>query len=289
MKEDDLSEMMRLAGMEGQLHGKQHKLDVDRDGDIEADDLADLRSGRKKVKENQPVAPRNDWTSAEIVQILSGEKTQEQVLADREKSKSAPSQPINNPSAPKIKEDDMEEGNEFSGALAKAKASGAKEFKVDGKTYPVKESQLDECGDMGPMANGMSEQEGRMNVTTNMSTDGTKSVTVTADGDAALELMQILSLAGMKGQSTSMPEAEVTVVPMEEAKDDRYYASTTPEEDIIPLETQLQGGDGEVAGKTKKMNKHGSARFSDNPLAAKDIEESISLSLMKEYESIKVK
>ena len=38
-----------------------------------------------------------------------------------------------------VKEADMEEGNEFSGALAKAKATGAKEFKVDGKTYPVKE------------------------------------------------------------------------------------------------------------------------------------------------------
>ena len=37
----------------------------------------------------------------------------------------------------RMKEDDMEEGNEFSGALAKAKASGAKEFKVDGKTYQV--------------------------------------------------------------------------------------------------------------------------------------------------------
>jgi hypothetical protein len=231
-----ISEMMRLAGMEGKLHGKQHKLDVDRDGDIEGDDLADLRAGRRAVDE-----------------------------------------------------DDMEEGNEFSGALAKAKASGAKEFKVDGKTYPVKESKLDECGDMSPMANGMSEQEGRMNVTTNMSTDGTKSVTVTADGNAALELMQILSLAGMKGQSSPMSQAEVTVVPMEEAKDERYHASTTPEEDIIPLETQLQGGDGEVAGKTKKMNKHGSARFSDNPLATKDIEESISLSFIKEYEGIKIK
>ena len=32
-----------------------------------------------------------------------------------------------------------DEGNEFSGELAKAKASGAKNFKVDGKTYPVKE------------------------------------------------------------------------------------------------------------------------------------------------------
>jgi hypothetical protein len=38
-----------------------------------------------------------------------------------------------------VKEGDMEEGNEFSGELAKAKATGAKEFNVDGKTYPVKE------------------------------------------------------------------------------------------------------------------------------------------------------
>jgi hypothetical protein len=35
---------------------------------------------------------------------------------------------------------DTEEGNEFSGELAKAKASGAKSFNVDGKDYPVKEA-----------------------------------------------------------------------------------------------------------------------------------------------------
>jgi hypothetical protein len=34
----------------------------------------------------------------------------------------------------------MEEGNEFSGALANAKKRGDKSFEVDGKTYPVKES-----------------------------------------------------------------------------------------------------------------------------------------------------
>jgi hypothetical protein len=38
-----------------------------------------------------------------------------------------------------VKEDGMEEGNEFSGELIKARAQGAKEFKVDGKSYPVKE------------------------------------------------------------------------------------------------------------------------------------------------------
>ena len=37
----------------------------------------------------------------------------------------------------------MEEGNEFSGALAKAKAAGAEEFEVDGKKYKVKEDWMD--------------------------------------------------------------------------------------------------------------------------------------------------
>ena len=32
------------------LVGKQHKLDVDKDGDIGADDLADLRAGKKVKK-----------------------------------------------------------------------------------------------------------------------------------------------------------------------------------------------------------------------------------------------
>lgn len=40
----------------------------------------------------------------------------------------------------KMDESDMEEGNEFSGELVKARASGAKEFKVDGKSYPVREA-----------------------------------------------------------------------------------------------------------------------------------------------------
>ncbi len=38
-----------------------------------------------------------------------------------------------------LDEDTMGEGNEFSGALAKARAAGAKEFEVDGKKYTVKE------------------------------------------------------------------------------------------------------------------------------------------------------
>ena len=40
----------------------------------------------------------------------------------------------------KMDEADMEEGNEFSGELVKARAQGAKEFEVDGKSYPVREA-----------------------------------------------------------------------------------------------------------------------------------------------------
>jgi len=50
----------------------------------------------------------------------------------------------------KIEEDDVEEGNEFSGALQKAKAAGQEEFEVAGKKYKV-----NECGDM-PMGAEMS-------------------------------------------------------------------------------------------------------------------------------------
>jgi hypothetical protein len=42
----------------------------------------------------------------------------------------------------KMGEGDMEEGNEFSGALAQAKAQHKDEFEVDGKRYPVKENGL---------------------------------------------------------------------------------------------------------------------------------------------------
>jgi hypothetical protein len=42
----------------------------------------------------------------------------------------------------KMDEADMEEGNEFSGELAQARAAGAKQFKVDGKEYPVKETEM---------------------------------------------------------------------------------------------------------------------------------------------------
>lgn len=277
-----------------------------------------------------------------------------------------------------VKEDDMEEGNEFSGNRDDAIKAGDNEFSVGGKTYPVKEEQeleealnqmrriaglpvieakadkkadkdydndgkiesgkdeylgskiraakdagklkegkmcktcdcspcecdkekVDECS--SPMGNGMMGQEaaGKMNISTNMSSDGNKSVTITADGDAALDLMQMLKLAGMQGAESKQQEepAGVMVVStgdqeeVEEAKDERYHASTTPDEQVSPVQAQTKGGNGDVAGQEKQMRK-GGYQFGDNNLAMKDVNEGITgleamgRKLYKEYQSIKV-
>ena len=206
----------------------------------------------------------------------------------------------------------MEEGNAFGAAIAKAKADGVQpgeKVEVGGKEYPVKEDDelnqmrriagLQECGMMQGAGYGK-DSEGRMNVSTNMSSDGNKSVTITADGDAAVELLQMLKLAGMEGHSHSEEPAALVVTnepeqEMEEAKDERYHASTTPDEQVAPIQAQLKGGDGDVAGQEKTMRKHG-YQFGDNNLAMREVAtegienlDTMGTRLMKEYESIKVK
>jgi hypothetical protein len=75
----------------------------------------------------------------------------------------------------------------------------------------------------------------------------------------------------------------------------------TPDEQVQGEEVLLHGGDGEVAGQEKKMNKDGAARFSDNPLAMKEDKallkpaaefnyvEEMGRELMKAYQGIKTK
>ena len=181
--------------------------------------------------------------------------------------------PVSSPSkkrpAPKAAKEDVSENKELSDVL---KLAGMVEESV----------KVDECG-MSPIGgaygDSMTNTEGSMSISTNMSTDGNKTVTISADGDAAGDLMKMLKLAGINSDGGEDTDIEK----MSEEKDDRYEANTTPEQEILPVQTQLKGGNGEVAGKEKKMTPHG-YKFADNPLAMK---ESMTLKLMKEYESIK--
>ena len=64
--------------------------------------------------------------------------------------------------------------------------------------------------------------------------------------------------------------------------------ANTPEPEVMPANVMLKGGDGEVAGKEKKMSKNGAARFSDNPMESADPLESLGRRLMQAYNSIKI-
>jgi len=66
----------------------------------------------------------------------------------------------------------------------------------------------------------------------------------------------------------------------EEERDIEY--ANTPDEEYEDVSVQTQGGDGEVAGMEKDMHRGGSARFSDNPMAAESIEMPKKISKMLE-------
>ena len=233
-----------------------------------------------------------------------------------------------------VDEEKTEEGNEFSGELAKAKAAGKEEFEVDGKKYKVKESKdandekstdddldesededkeeiseaelkekaapgqedwiksnkekfikqygkkkgmevlyatswkrskkkdesknLEECYDQAMMG-GQSEQESGMNI--NASTDtrtGSKSLTVTAQGEAAEQLAQLLKLSGIGGAHTSGREAE-----MEEA-----YVNT-PEPEIQGMEVQMSQG----TDLNRPKNSFPKVSGGDNPMNMREAQE----------------
>jgi hypothetical protein len=158
-------------------------------------------------------------------------------------------------------DEEMDEGNEFSGALAKAKASGAKEFSVGGKSFPVKESrsaidELAECYDMAyQQAQSEPEQPGRMTVSANTSSEGTRSLTVNAEGDMADELAQLLSLSGLAG---GHHQAE-----MDESAQEEFRANTKPEPATFSLHRLLDTGDDLNAPKDQHP---AAAARGDNPL-----------------------
>jgi hypothetical protein len=95
------------------LKGDQHKLDVDGDGDIEADDLAALRAGKKANESSDCGCGCGGVTEGGC----GDTKVTEGV-------------------SPKDMES-LTEGRAFINAAKKAKAEGKTEFEFNGKTYPV--------------------------------------------------------------------------------------------------------------------------------------------------------
>ena len=127
-------------------------------------------------------------------------------------------------------EPEVEEGNEFSGALAAAKATGAKDFEVDGKRYTVKEDI---------------------------------NVSVTANGEEdALNLFR--KLAGMPQVAIAQSEEPcdgAIEVEVDEERDPEYVNS--PREQVAPVSAAIpSGNDLHGAKRAYKISQPG-----DNPMA----------------------
>jgi hypothetical protein len=133
---------------------------------------------------------------------------------------------------------------------------------------------LNECGDMDM------EQEDSFNVSTNMSSDGTKDVTINARGDRADELLQMLKMAGMRPhddhEHMSMSDPAVVMIGsdeqmMDEERETEY--ANTPEEEYQTVDSIIRQGND--LNREKQQNPI--AGFTgDNPLAEQELDEELS-------------
>ena len=137
---------------------------------------------------------------------------------------------------------------------------------------------LTECGDMG-----MDSQQDSIAVSTNMSSDGTKSVNISAQGDKADSLLQMLKMAGMRPydehEHAGMTEPEIIMVSSESHNDMHdemmhndemmdeervtQYANT-PEEEYETIDAIIRQGNDLNREKRQFADK---PKLGDNPMA----------------------
>ena len=159
-----------------------------------------------------------------------------------------------------VDEAEMSEGNEFSGALAAAKASGAKEFEVDGKRYTVKEDI-----NVNITANG---EEDALNLFRKLA--GMDEVTPAVTGVAVpVELPQDAESAIAQGM------VEPIEVEVDEERDIEY--ANTPNEKIGSVSAAVPSGDDMHKAKKSYSDK---PYQGDNPMA---VQEAADDGLWKKY------
>lgn len=149
---------------------------------------------------------------------------------------------------------------------------------------------------MSPVPN--TGQESRMNINTNMSSDGTKSVSITADGDQADALLSILKLAGIGHMGKDKSDAECDVsepechtiepeayhVMAEEAKKEKVYANE-PDECVDSVEDAITQRPANDLNRSKKQFKK--EYPGDNPMTDQERQKTDENKLWKEYTQLK--
>ena len=191
----------------------------------------------------------------------------------------------------KVDEDEVEEGNQFTGAMAKAKAEGKDEFEVDGKTYKVKESKDkdDKKDDKEPPFEGgkkspdeHKDEFGNVikdkNMAKHLAKKGMKEfmeavdlaecgepmmpageITITGTPDALAGMLKLAGVQSMAMQTPAMPAMEE--VPVDAPVEEEY--ANEPDEEIQGIEAAIPSGD----DLHKEKGAYPATAGGDNPMA----------------------
>ena len=113
------------------------------------------KSTQGGYKASEPVPEAEDYAPSVGDQIVTGkgtkgtvEKVSDHSVEFRTEAGQLMKTVLDNVNPDAVNEDDVDEGNEFSGALAQAKRDGKDEFEVDGKVYQVKEDSKQRMMDL---------------------------------------------------------------------------------------------------------------------------------------------
>ncbi len=235
----ELDEIAALAGLSSPTHEQQNGLDrsteeLDESSINEAASRKDFRMVADLIKNIPDEAKRK-----ELAQHHADIFKQQNPRFSHDKFYAA---------AGVINEEEVEEGNEFSGALAAAKASGAKEFEVAGKRYTVKEDI-----NVNITANG---EEDALNLFRKLA--GMEQVTA-QPAIRAIELPQDAESAIAQGM---VEPVEVEIIDaVDEERDPEYVNS--PREQTAGIDAAIPSGNDLHA--TKRAYKI--AQPGDNPMA----------------------
>ena len=218
---------------------------MDESAIIEAATRKDFRAVAELLKNIEDVAKRTELAlhHADIFKEQNPRFKREMFLA----AAGVDTTPIEKDEEVVVDEAEMGEGNEFSGALAAAKATGAKEFEVDGKKYTVKED-----------------------INVNVSANGEEDV-----------VNLIRKLSGMPVVAIQAQPAVAEEVVAEEGPKEREIEHTnTPREEVAGTDAAIPSGTD--LNRAKKAYSDKPYR-GDNPMAVAEAKEE---ELWKSYETM---
>jgi hypothetical protein len=312
----ELDELARLAG----LHGGQKKLDRNHNNKLDSEDFAMLRQGTNESECNMTaegdMCPKHGFSECWSASMMESKPDFLDMDKDGDKK-----EPMKKAVADKDDEEKVDEAMNRQERQRAADTQSARERAIANnpniaaeverrrkkaeadKAEKADKEKVDECGDMGPTSGGMTRPESSMSVNTSMSSKGDKSVNVTATGQEADKLMQLLRLAGIGGNGQNEPHSAPRVVAMsaggEEAPGadvevDEEYGNTdvkavppgvqSPKPEYSTVKQQMQQG--ADLNRPKAQYKH-NYKGGDNPMGMREETMKLESRLAAEYEYLK--